>query len=425
MWSIILFGLIYSVRGESDDIQASLTVSEADVTPRHLGSLVEIAKLADHFTKSLDGLRYTQFTSGAGDLFTIDGVTGELTLIHTPDRELLCPHSSPGVVRECELPLLVSLSSTDDPAWLKVVRITVKITDTNDNAPVFPELVFNINVPENSPIGTEFHVSMATDVDTDVNGVKVYEITSSSSSTSINSPAPFELLTTTNSNDVIDSVTLALTSVVDRELVSGYTIEVVATDSGGLSGSLTIEVSITDVDDNIPKFSLPSKHLEVAESEQPGKVLLEVEAIDPDIGRNGQVLYTLTPSSRRIASDNIWLNSTTGHLTVGPSGLDFETRTEYELVIQVSAVNNPTSVTDSLTVYLVVLDGNDEVPLISVTSVNSELEENMAAGQRIALVSVTDSDTGKGGQFTCAISGESFLMRDMAQGVLVYESQSN
>ena len=41
----------------------------------------------------------------------------------------------------------------------------------------------------------------------------------------------------------------------DRETVSEYQFEVIATDSGGLSSTATVTVTITDVNDNAPVVS--------------------------------------------------------------------------------------------------------------------------------------------------------------------------
>ena len=408
-----LIGLLYSIRIDAGEITARLTMSEESATPLRLGLLPDIASLADHYSDIvLKRLEYTLLTGVVAAAFSVNRYNGALWLNESIDRDRWCPGSD-----ICRRDLLLSLRTRDGSVF-RMLRLHLDITDVNDNKPTFPSRVFRLSVLENAPVNSTFYIPMATDIDSPDNGVVAYSLSSSPSSRTSNS-LPFVLHTKVDDRGVIDSLAIRLTTSLNREFLDHYTLYMEAIDAGGLTGQMTCEVNVADIDDNAPLFLKRETTVRVEESREFGRTIVEVIAFDPDQGLNGEMVYSLTPHSARLASGHLRLNGSSGQLTVGHLGLDYEERSVYELQIQVAPAKDPIRVTDSIGVLVIVLDRNDEIPLISVTYVSSSVEENKSRGQRIALVSVTDPDTGNGGTFHCSIAGDSFLMRTMAQGMLV------
>ncbi|KAI4808999.1 hypothetical protein KUCAC02_017915, partial [Chaenocephalus aceratus] len=84
----------------------------------------------------------------------------------------------------------------------------------------------------------------------------------------------------------------------DRESSVQYAVVVQAKDMagsvGGLSGSTTVNVNLTDVNDNPPKFLQRSYQLYVPELAPVGKAVGRIRASDQDEGQNAEMTYKIT-----------------------------------------------------------------------------------------------------------------------------------
>jgi hypothetical protein len=86
---------------------------------------------------------------------------------------------------------------------------------------------------------------------------------------------------------------LFLTSKLNRETITQYTVEIVAkTDQGQLATS-TLSVSVSDVNDNAPVISGVSFNVSVMEDVSVSHVLASFSARDPDLHENGSVTFTI------------------------------------------------------------------------------------------------------------------------------------
>lgn len=59
-----------------------------------------------------------------------------------------------------------------------MATVKVNITDINDNAPVFTNVFYSFDVPEDTPIGTTIALVEAVDADQGLNGEVVYTLVS-------------------------------------------------------------------------------------------------------------------------------------------------------------------------------------------------------------------------------------------------------
>ena len=105
--------------------------------------------------------------------------------------------------------------------------VYIKILDANDRPPIFQPKTYHRSLQENVTIGTEVRVVTCSDMDEGANAVPRFSITDG------NVGDVFEVVTDP-ANARLGVVKVA--DHVDREKVSSYTLEITATDIGGLTG---------------------------------------------------------------------------------------------------------------------------------------------------------------------------------------------
>lgn len=173
-------------------------------------------------------LRYTIVAGNEQQTFSIDPDTGIITLTNLANF---------GDQRSLILNVSVS-----DGVYTNFARLKVELLPANLNSPTFPDVMMNVPVLENQPIGTLVATVKATDKDFGEYGTILYSIHS-------------DLLSETFSIDK-NSGKITTRKRLDREKQKIYEIPVMATDGGGKAGFLTVRVKVLDENDNSPKFYL-------------------------------------------------------------------------------------------------------------------------------------------------------------------------
>ena len=260
--------------------------------------------------------------------FTINSTTGVVTLASSLDYEMSTEHT------------IKVTASNPDGRTSTPHNITILVIDENDNSPVFTMNPYTASVAEQSDPGTQVITVQADDADSGVLGQVRYSITSG------------------NIQDVfiIDSIngTISTNDDIDREMLDTYTLGVTATDVGGRSAQSTVEISITDINDNSPVFDPSSYSMTVYENATVNSTLISVTATDADAaGPNSDISYSIQSGN----DDNLFGISSTGEISI-ISELDFETATSHSLIVQ--AMDNGTpSRSSTAVVSVTVLDIND------------------------------------------------------------------
>lgn len=95
-----------------------------------------------------------------------------------------------------------------------------------------------------------------------------------------------------------------------------------APNTSELVSFVNVEVTLLDANDNNPVF-LPSNLYEftIKSSAKVGDLIGQVRAVDPDLGRNGMVLYDLQRSSNLTVTSPFMLDAQSGALRVAESPL--------------------------------------------------------------------------------------------------------
>ncbi|KAM8798906.1 protocadherin alpha-2-like [Eudromia elegans] len=328
------------------------------------------------------GLRLVAKGRAAG--VEVSGASGALVVSSRLDREELCGKSAP-----CALRLEVLLERP-----LRVFHVEIEVTDINDNAPLFPTARVNLTITELTTLpGSRFPVKGASDADIGANAQLSYKL----------SPSDHFALHLQKNEKYSESLFLVLSKSLDREAMAEHRLVLTANDGGrpSLSGTMELVISVLDVNDNAPEFNQSVYKVQLVESALEGTLLIRVSAADPDEGINSEVLYTVNSVIPPSGEDLFVLDPSTGEMRLR-GALDFEDVRVYE--IQVDATDRGTPpLSGHCKVVVEVLDVNDNAPEVWVTSLSVPVSEDAPLGTVVALLSVSDRDSGANGRVRCAL----------------------
>ncbi|XP_029485746.2 protocadherin Fat 4 [Oncorhynchus nerka] len=256
-------------------------------------------------------------------------------------------------------------------------RIVVNVDDINDNMPSFTS-AGSVTIPEDTALQAVVMVIQAVDVDSGSNGDIVYTLEDTSVSVfSINS---------TNGR-------LYLQQPLDREQLDTLTVTVTATDRGSppLASSMNLAVHVEDVNDHNPEFTHNYYSLAVREDTPRGTSLLQLRALDGDIGYNGQVRYQLSQGSPFL------VDSVRGVISL-IDRLDRE-RDSFHLLAVTAMDQGSMPRSATAVVNITVLDVNDCSPLFSPDTLTLHVLENGGDPSQLThQVSARDDDLGVNSQ---------------------------
>ncbi|XP_030315246.1 LOW QUALITY PROTEIN: protocadherin alpha-3-like [Calypte anna] len=311
----------------------------------------------------------------------VSGASGALVVSSRLDREELCGKSAP-----CALRLEVLVERP-----LRVFHVELEVTDINDNAPVFPADRKNLSIAELSVPGSRFPLEGASDADIGSNAQLSYTL----------SPTEHFRIEEENTNSRSKSLFLVLAKPLDRETVPVHRLVVTASDGGrpSLTGTMELVISVLDANDNAPQFNQSVYSVVLHEDSLEGTLVARVNATDPDIGSNSDVIYeieTFLPSS---ASNLFSIDEKTGEIRLR-GALDFEIGTFYDLQVKATDHGTP-PLSGHCKVVVEVLDVNDNAPEVRVTSLSVPVSEDASVGTVVALLSVWDGDSGANGRVRC------------------------
>uniref|UniRef100_A0A8V5GFW5 Uncharacterized protein n=1 Tax=Melopsittacus undulatus TaxID=13146 RepID=A0A8V5GFW5_MELUD len=341
--------------------------------------------------------------SQAGDqsysAFMVDPMSGEIKLTKSLDFE---------AAKNYEL----RVRATDGGGLSAICRVLVEVVDVNDNAPEVMISSFNSPIPEDSLPGTVVALFTVRDRDAGANG-KISCALEDQLSFSLR-PAYknyFELVTV---------------SALDREEIARYILTVTAADAGSppLTTTQTFTVDISDVNDNAPVFNQTSYTMYVRENNVPTVLVGAVGAVDGDVGPNAKVTYSLVLAhpTEQPSCSCISVNSENGDVFV-LRPLDYEQVKQIEFLVRASDAGSP-PLSANVTVRLVVVDENDNAPLVlypsqDSSSPSSELVPVSAeAGYLITKVVAVDADSGQNSWLSY------HLLRATDPGLFVVGAQS-
>ncbi|XP_070151025.1 protein dachsous isoform X3 [Polyergus mexicanus] len=298
-----------------------------------------------------------------------DDLPDEATRTNSWGRSL--EDQQPKEPRESSRHILNIMAKTAGPDILEAyVKVIVRLSDVNDNPPIFTQTQYSATVLEGNAKG-DFVVKLsANDADQGLNSRILYHIVDGNPDNAFTISPPYSGVVRTN-------------IVLDREVREKYRLTIIATDQGNpqLTGTAALSVRIIDVNDNQPTFPKHSV-ISISEGTAMGTVLTTITANDVDSSP------VLTYRFGNLTSPGPFSIDRYGGKVVLRKRLDAETRSEYSL--QVIASDGIHEATTDLTVR--VTDLNDNAPRFEQAVYVAVLSEGRGNLQEILTVNATDDD---------------------------------
>ncbi|OXU27844.1 hypothetical protein TSAR_016251 [Trichomalopsis sarcophagae] len=311
-----------------------------------------------------------------GTKFTVDEETGQVSTNKVFDRE-----GDDGKF------VSVTVKATDqgEPSLEGVCSFTVEITDVNDNPPLFDRQKYVENVKQDASIGTNILRVSASDEDADNNGAIVYSLSAPNDEKGLEY---FEIQP--------ESGWIVLKKPLDRDK---YRLKVSASDRGSPPSCAEVDVELDVVDRN-NKPPVWDKNvygpIHIKENVTVGTVVTSVKA-SSGIENNPVVFYHLMPGStaqtnklhtfylqQRPENSVTWADIKVNH------PLDFESIKEYNLTVRVEN-NGAQQLASETTVFIMLEDVNDEIPLFTEREQETVLEGE-PVGTKVTQVNAIDKD---------------------------------
>ncbi|XP_069387757.1 protocadherin gamma-A11-like isoform X48 [Paralichthys olivaceus] len=317
-----------------------------------------------------ENIQYTELKTDKGILVVNERI----------DREQLC-----GDVTPCSLNFEIILENP-----IELHRVTVEILDINDNVPFFPNKDIHFEMSESATAGAKFPVESAVDPDVGSNALQNY----------ILSPNDYFILKQHANPDGSKYAELVLQRPVDREEHPSLPLKLIAVDGGNpqRSGTVNINVSVLDANDNAPVFNQSVYRAVVVENAAKGTYITTVNATDADSGSNGEIIFNFS-KIKGFAVDMFIIDENTGVISVGGI-IDFEREKKIELRLE---ARDRGGLTGTSKVIIDVIDVNDNDPVINIMSFSNTISEDAPLGTTIAVINVKDADSEKNGQIKCSI----------------------
>ncbi|XP_051810391.1 protocadherin gamma-A2-like isoform X2 [Acanthochromis polyacanthus] len=388
-WQVLLFFLMLSLCSVLGQVSYSIPEEMSK------GSLVgNIAQDLGLDLKRLKTGKARLHVGNSAEYIELNKEKGLLLIKEKIDRETLCKQTTP-----CALHFQIILENP-----IEFYRVTVEITDINDNAPMFEMNNVLFEISESAVSGAKFVLEKALDSDVGINGLKSY---------SLNPTDNFALKLNDNA-DGGKEIEMVLEKPLDREKEERLTLTLTAVDGGELqlSGTVHIHVTVLDANDNAPVFSQSTYKGSLMENSQKGTSLLTVTATDIDKGPNAFVTYSISNNVNGIL-DLFEIHETSGEVRL-IGNVDYETSKHYQLNIK---AKDRGGLSDSCKIILDITDVNDNGPIIDLMSTTQSIPEDSSLQTVVAVMNVHDADSDNNGVVKCFLShGEPFIIENTSNG---------
>uniref|UniRef100_A0A674JLT6 Cadherin domain-containing protein n=1 Tax=Terrapene triunguis TaxID=2587831 RepID=A0A674JLT6_9SAUR len=311
-------------------------------------------------------------------IFSIDDQTGEIRVQGNLDFE---EDSS-------AYEITVRARDKGSPAMEGHCSLRVELVDVNDNSPDIVLTSLSSPVQEDAPPGTVIALFGAKDSDSGENGHVHLQISND---------LPFKLVSSFKGH-----YSLVTAGPLDREKAAGYNITVMATDAGSprRSTEQTIFLQISDVNDNVPRFSSPSYTSHIQENTLPGASVFSVSASDPDVGANSKLSYSILDTGMQDVPISAYFHINPENGTIyALRALDYEQDKVFQVPVEVQDAGSP-ALSSTAMLHLFVLDQNDNAPTIVYPPVprgsvfQQTVPSSAEPGYLVTKIVAVDADSG-------------------------------
>ncbi|KAM7338028.1 hypothetical protein ACRRTK_004147 [Alexandromys fortis] len=296
--------------------------------------------------------------------------------------------------------------TASDGLFVTQAMVEVIVSDVNDNSPVCEQVAYSASLPEDIPSNQLILKVSAKDADIGSNGEIRYSLYGSGNNEFFLDPESGELKT------------LAL---LDRERIPVYNLIARATDGGGRFCHSSVLLLLEDVNDNPPVFSSNHYTACVYENTATKALLTRVQAVDPDVGINRKVVYSLEDSASGVFS----IDSSSGVIIL-EQPLDREQQSSYNISVRATDQSPGQSLSSLASVTITVLDINDNPPVFERRDYLVTVPEDTSLGTQVLSVFATSKDIGTNAEITYLIrSGNEqgkFRINPKTGGISVLEA---
>ncbi|XP_053319435.1 protocadherin gamma-B4-like isoform X33 [Spea bombifrons] len=319
---------------------------------------------------------FSHIADNAKDTFSLDPQSGEIKTIGPLDFE---------VVRNYK----ITVEAKDGGGLVAQCTVLIQVVDINDNAPEIVIKSLFSPIPEDSLPGTLVALINVNDPDSENNGEVTCYLTGT---------LPMKLMSSS-----MNYYKLVTTGAMDRETTFNYSITILAEDEGfpPMLTKKTIQVTVSDVNDNPPIFDKLNYVCYVLEHNLPGTSIHNVHASDLDDGENAAIVYTIlnTNIDDIPVSSYISINSETGVIYAQRS-FDYEQLREFQFQVTAQDKGSP-PLSNNITVRICITDKNDNAPKILYPSPDLEeislfefIPHSSEKGYLVTKVIAVDADSG-------------------------------
>ncbi|XP_041653153.1 protocadherin alpha-8-like [Cheilinus undulatus] len=259
------------------------------------------------------------------------------------------------------------------------LNVSVVVLDSNDNRPMFSRDTYQIEIYENTAVGTTVTKVNAMDPDEGTNGEIYYSLSKA---------------LTRKVYDIFEldglSGTIILKGALNFEDTENYKLDIEASDKGTppLTSRCRVIIKIKDINDNPPDIEVTSLSNTVSEDSKPGTIISLISVMDKDSGVNGKMITTISNDVPFELKPSYKENT---YSVVTKESLDREQVSHYDIIIKATDCGDPPLSTFK-TLSIQISDVNDNSPHFQQNPLHFYLVENNLAGASIFSVSATDND---------------------------------
>ncbi|XP_031411253.1 neural-cadherin-like [Meleagris gallopavo] len=314
-------------------------------------------------------LSYTLLTNPSG-LFSIDQATGDISLTQSVDYE------------SDQHQYLLLVRAEENEQFSSAAEVLVVITDVNDCAPEFHQSIYSkASVPETVTTTTALLQVTATDCDSKENAeILYYTLSPDFSITSHGTIFPARELDYERPNHLYEFIIMAVDKGEDPK-----------------TGTATVRIHVSNVNDEAPEFSQTIYRSFVSEDAGPNTLVATVNAVDPD---GDGVTYDIPSGNQK---GNFIVDPKKGLVRLRSSPFPKLQGTEYVLNVTATddnASGGPHSLTSTAQVIVKIDDVNNNKPVFQKCHYYREhasVLENQPLGTAVLQVEATDADEGANG----------------------------
>jgi len=305
--------------------------------------------------------------------FTIEASTGEIH-INTALNYTAAPQYS----------LIVLAVDSGTPQLTGTVEVLIFVYQVNTDIKTFSGDYFEISIPEDTQVSTRAVQYIPVNND----GIPFV--------TDFNFSQP-SMYFSIDSNGIV-----SVKHELDYETINVHQLEIVRSDQV----SVTLVITITDVNDNPPSLSGYSSSYEVDEDAVIGQELDILTVTDADSSGITNFTFIMTVYPDYLDRSSFTINPQTGRITVAGS-LDYETIKQYTIQVEVSDGGSPNPLQSEIQSTVTVLDVNDNSPVFSPSIYFTSVREGVNPPVPITTVYARDIDSGSNGEVSYTIDSHS------------------